>query len=58
MDKEVTVTLKTQEWDIVVNALAGRPFAEVAKLIDNVARQVSEQINNQPNVQPGDADKA
>lgn len=39
----LTMTLTTQEWDIIGNALGQRPFAEVAALIQKLQMQAQQQ---------------
>ena len=44
MDTQVTVVLTVAEWNVIVNALAGRPFAEVAGIIPQIQNQASQQL--------------
>ena len=44
-NKNVTIDLPVEAWNVVLNALAQRPFAEVSPLIDEIRRQASEQVN-------------
>jgi len=47
-NKEVTIKLPVQQWNIILNALGARPFAEVADLIANIKVQAEQQINEKP----------
>lgn len=38
------ITLTLAEWNIVLNALAQRPYAEVAEVIQNIHAQAKPQI--------------
>ena len=42
-NKEISITMKTDVWNFVLNALAGRPYAEVAQVIAEMARQIEGQ---------------
>ena len=39
------VELTIQEWNVVINALAGRPYAEVMDLIPKIREQVAKQVD-------------
>lgn len=43
-NKEVSITLSLQAWNVVMNALAQRPFVEVADLIAMIKGQAERQI--------------
>lgn len=43
-NKEVSITLPVQSWNVVMNALAQRPFAEVADLIVAIKKQAENHI--------------
>lgn len=52
-EKVVTISLKLAEWNVVLNALAGRPYAEVAGLIPAIQRQAQAQLEPaQPEAPP------
>lgn len=41
---EVTIVLKANEWNVVLNAMAQRPYAEVENLIKSIKSQGEPQI--------------
>ena len=43
-DRLLTVTLTRSEWIAIIGSLAARPYAEVADLIEAIARQAGAQI--------------
>ena len=43
-DRPLTVTLTRSEWIAIIGSLAARPYAEVADLIEAIARQAGAQI--------------
>lgn len=45
-EKVITITLKTPEWNIVLNALGSRPYGEVVALIGEIQRQATDQLNS------------
>lgn len=47
-NKEVSITLSVQAWNVVMNALAQRPFAEVVDLIAQIKQQAEAQVSQQP----------
>ena len=49
-EKEITVTLKVPQWNIVMQALGNGSYAQVVALIDEIKRQADSQLN-----QPSDA---
>ena len=44
-DKEIAITLKSSEWNVVLNALANRPYGEVMNVIAAMQQQASSQVN-------------
>lgn len=46
MDKSVSIELQVTEWNVVMNALGGRPFAEVAELISKIRQQADDQLRS------------
>jgi len=44
-NKEVSITLPVQAWNVVMNALGQRPYLEVAELIANIKKQAEDQIS-------------
>lgn len=44
-NKEVSITLPVQAWNVVMNALGQRPFAEVADLIASIKKQAENQLS-------------
>ena len=38
-----SVELEQQEWNMVLSALGSRPYIEVAKLIEEMAKQLTDQ---------------
>ena len=51
-NKPVSIELTVVEWNIVMNALGGRPFAEVAEVITKVRQQAETQLNASQTPQP------
>ena len=47
---KVTVTLTVQEWNVVLNAIGTRPFAEVHALITEINNQAIPQIKKSEEV--------
>ena len=45
-NKEVSITLPVQAWNVVMNALGQRPYVEVAELIANIKKQAEDQISS------------
>ena len=43
--ENLTLTFPLQAWNVILNALAQRPYAEVADLIAEVKKQAAEQVN-------------
>ena len=43
-DRLLTVTLTRSEWIAIIASLAARPYAEVADLIEAIARQAGAQL--------------
>jgi hypothetical protein len=43
-DKEGSITLPVKAWNVIMNALSQRPFAEVAELIAVMKKQADEQL--------------
>lgn len=43
-EKVINIGLKIDRWNIIMNALAGRPYAEVVELVADIQRQASGQI--------------
>lgn len=48
----VSITLPVNAWNVVMNALGGRPFAEVAELIAAIKEQAAPQLNVAQEAQP------
>ena len=44
-NKEVSITLPVQAWNVVMNALGQRPYLEVAELIANIKKQAENQLS-------------
>jgi len=43
-NKEVSIVLPVQAWNVVMNALGQRPFLEVADLIAKIKQQAENQL--------------
>lgn len=43
MNNELTITLSTQQWDVIVNALAQRPYGEVVGLLTEIQNQAQQE---------------
>ena len=48
MPETLNIALNVQDLNVVMNALAQRPYLEVAELIGKVQRQAQEQMNPAP----------
>lgn len=44
-DREVSITLKIAQWNVVMQALGNMPFAQVASLIEEIKKQADSQLN-------------
>lgn len=44
-NQNVSITLPVQTWNVVMNALGQRPFAEVAELISEIKRQAEQALS-------------
>jgi|LauGreDrversion4_2_1035121.scaffolds.fasta_scaffold1757685_1 hypothetical protein len=42
-EKNITVSLPPEKWNIIMNALGQRPYVEVADLIFQIKKQADEQ---------------
>lgn len=51
-DKKVSIELTVPAWNVVMNALGGRPFAEVAELVALIRTQAETQLNAPQEPQP------
>lgn len=45
--KEISISLSVVEWNVVLQALGGRPFTEVAEIIAKMKEQGSKQIESE-----------
>jgi hypothetical protein len=43
-NEKISVSLTVEQWNLVLNALGTRPFAEVNEIVYSVKRQAEEQI--------------
>jgi len=50
-DNKISITLPVDEWNIVMNALGSRPFAEVTNVVAAIQSQAASQV---PNADIGD----
>lgn len=46
-DNKITITLSVDEWNVVMNALGNRPFAEVSNVISSIQSQASTQVSKE-----------
>lgn len=44
-EKEVTITLKVAQWNVVMQGLGALPFAQVVSLVEEIKRQADSQLN-------------
>lgn len=44
-EKEVTITLKVAQWNVVMQGLGNMPFAQVSSLIEEIKKQADSQLN-------------
>lgn len=47
-EQTITISMKTPAWNIVINALAQRPFGEVASVVAELQNQASSQLSQAP----------
>lgn len=43
-NKIVSISMTVAEWNVVMNALGGRPFAEVVSIINKIKEQAEPQV--------------
>jgi len=43
-EKDIIITMKGAAWNVVMNALASRPYGEVAAVIADIQRQAAPQV--------------
>ena len=48
----VSITMTVAQWNVVMNALGQRPFAEVVDIIGNIKAQADEQLASKANEAP------
>jgi len=48
--KPITLVLSSDELNIILSALGGRPFGQVFRLINEIQEQVSKQFNKDSDV--------
>jgi hypothetical protein len=48
----VSITMTVAQWNVVMNALGQRPFAEVADIIGNIKAQADQQLVSKPAEEP------
>jgi hypothetical protein len=48
----VSITMTVAQWNVVMNALGQRPFAEVADIISNIKAQADQQLVPKTNEVP------
>ena len=54
-NKEISITLPVQAWNVVMNALGQRPYLEVAELIANIKVQAENHLQKQePPAEPSE----
>lgn len=54
-NKDISITLPTNAWNVIMNALGQRPYLEVAELIANIKVQAENQLQKQePPAEPGE----
>jgi hypothetical protein len=46
--ENLSITLPIQAWNIVLNALGQRPYAEVVELVAELKKQADAQVNAAP----------
>lgn len=44
-DNMLTVSLRLQDWNLILGALSLRPFGEVAALVGEINKQAASQLN-------------
>ena len=52
----VSITMTVAQWNVVMNALGQRPFAEVVDIIGNIKAQADEQLVPKTNDVPDQAE--
>ena len=52
----VSITMTVAQWNVVMNALGQRPFAEVTDIIVNIKAQADEQLAPKVNDVPDQAE--
>lgn len=54
----IAITLTVAQWNVVMNALGGRPFAEVVAVITDIKSQADAALANAPAASPEVAEAA
>lgn len=44
-NKDISITLTVQQWNIVMNAVVQRPFVEVAEIFSEMKKQAEAQVS-------------
>jgi len=52
--ENLSITLPVQAWNIVLNALGQRPYAEVMELVAEIKKQADAQVNTAPQEPAGE----
>jgi len=47
-DRNLSITLPVAAWNVVMNALGQRPFAEVAEIISAIKKQAEKNLGTNP----------
>ena len=50
----ISVTLPLQAWNVILNALGQRPYAEVVDLVAELKKQAEAQVNKAPQEPAGE----
>jgi hypothetical protein len=50
--ENLSITLPVQAWNVILNALGQRPYAEVMELVAELKKQADAQVNSPPAPDP------
>lgn len=52
--ENLSITLPVQAWNVILNALGQRPYAEVVELVAELKKQAESQVNKAPQEPAGE----
>ena len=52
--ENISITLPLQAWNVILNSLGQRPYAEVVELVAELKKQAEAQVNKTPQEPAGE----